>query len=188
MFESRPELLSSPNIPKPLHGLNPRTIMGRSAWDVKRQEVYKSTEFHCAACGVHKTRAKKHKWLEAHEIFDIDYKKQRATIVEIVPLCHFCHAFIHSGLTRVRARNKDITAQEVRDIMQHGVSVLESCDGAVFLGTSELCQLVGVDCSMLPSIPLASHGGSWGGWRMVWSGKEYRGKFPTFKHWQRHYS
>lgn len=41
----RPEILSSPNIPKPLHGVNPRSIMGQDAWNVMRQEVYASTEF-----------------------------------------------------------------------------------------------------------------------------------------------
>jgi hypothetical protein len=188
MFEPRPEILSAPNIPKPLHGLNPRSLMGREAWDNRRKEVYESTQFHCAACGVHKSDAKKHKWLEAHEIFEIDYEAATATLIEIVPLCHFCHAFIHSGLTRVRARNKQITPAEVRAIMQHGCDVLRLCDGHIFLGTSALCQLVGVDCSDLPCIEPPHSDASWGAWRMVWNGKEYRGKYKTFNDWRRAYS
>lgn len=187
-FEPRPKILSMPNIPKPLHGLNPRSIMGKQAWDIRRHDVYASTQFHCAACGVHKAQAEKHSWLEAHELFEIDYNNCRATLVEIVPLCHFCHAFIHSGLTRIRARNGQISAHEVRRIMSHGCDVLRRDGSRIFLGTAQLCQLVGVDCSDIECLPIPNDCESWSDWRMVWRGREYRGKFKTFKEWERHYS
>ena len=122
---SRPTLLSMPNVPKPLHGLNPRSIMGKERWDIARQEVYASTDYHCAACGVHKRDAKLHQWLEAHETYDIVYKAGVATLVEIVPLCHFCHNFIHSGRLRILARQRKVSANLVREIMSHGVDVLK---------------------------------------------------------------
>ena len=187
-FNPRPDILSMPNIPKPLHGLNPRSLMGAKAWDAMRARVYASTQYHCAACGVHKSNAKKHQWLEAHELFDINYRKCRATLTEIVPLCHFCHAFIHSGLTRVRARNKQITPSEVRQIMGHGCDVLRSGGAKIFLGTSQLCQLVGVDCSDIECLPMPSDGGKWSDWRMVWNDMEYRGKFKSINDWQKVYS
>lgn len=161
--------------------------MGQTLWDVKRREVYQSTQFHCAACGVHKSEAKKHQWLEAHELFDIDYSAGKATLIEIVPLCHFCHAFIHSGLTRVRARNGKITASEVRAIMRHGCDVLRYGGAKMFMGTAALCQLVGVDCSDIEVAAAPVDGARWGDWRMVWNGKEYKGKFKSFDDWRRFY-
>lgn len=185
---SRPQLLSAPNIPKPLHGLNPRTIMGRELWDAERQKVYQSTGFHCAACGVHKSMARKHRWLEAHEIFDIDYAKGRAHLLEIAPLCHFCHAFIHSGLTRMRARKREITAQEVRDIMRHGCENLRASGTGIFSGTRELCKLVSVNTARIPTLPTPRKMASWSKWRLVWNGKEYKGKFKSMAEWSSHYS
>ena len=187
-MNARPNILSMPNIPKPLHGLNPRSIMGARWWNDERSKVYSSTNFTCAACGVHKIDAKKHKWLEAHEIFDIDYKKQTATMVGIVPLCHFCHAFIHSGLTRIRARRKLICANDVRDIMSHGCEVLRRGKCDIFAGTHDLCRLVGVDTSGIAVSSIKDIGANWGGWRMIWNGVEYDARFKSMREWQRFYS
>lgn len=185
---NRPEILQMPNIPKPLHGLNPRVIMGEKKWGLTRQEVYKSTNYKCSACGVDKYKAKKHQWLEAHELFDIDYNKGIASFVEIVPLCHFCHSFIHSGLTRVKARNKEITATEVSEKMQHGVDVLMSRPClSIFSGTAELCHLVGVDTCGLKVYAPPELGVSWEKWRMKWADVEYKPKFKSYNDWAQHY-
>jgi hypothetical protein len=92
----KPEILTHPNIPKPLHGLNPRSILGIEWWDKVRYEAQKRNNFKCFACGIDKYETKE-KWLEGHEYWNIDYKTGKCEVVSIEPLCHKCHNFIHSG-------------------------------------------------------------------------------------------
>jgi len=186
-FKERPYLLSCPNIPKPLHGLNPRTIMGKLLWDETRKQVYASTGFKCAACGVHKCDAKKHKWLEAHEIFEINYANGTATLNEIVPLCHFCHSFIHSGLLRMRARKKEVSVDHVRDVLFHGCEVLRRDGSSMFSGTAKLCDLVSISRDGINVMKTPANIADWGKWKMIWGGKEYKGKFKSMRDWRSRY-
>ncbi len=91
----RPEVLLCPNTPKPLHGVVPREIYGQSWWNKTREAAYRSTNYHCLACGVHKYQAKHRQWLEGHELYEINYVEGTSTYIETVPLCHFCHNSIH---------------------------------------------------------------------------------------------
>jgi hypothetical protein len=67
------EILFCPNTPKPLHGMSPRSILGDEWWDKERIKAYRKFFNHCQACGVHKSDALYHRWLEAHEVFNFDY-------------------------------------------------------------------------------------------------------------------
>ena len=84
-MKTKPKILAHPNIPKPLHGISPRTIMGDDWWNKTRQEVYKKYDYHCIACGVAKEDAKKHQWLEAHEFWNINYETGICTVESIEP-------------------------------------------------------------------------------------------------------
>lgn len=183
-----PEILSSGNIPKPLHGVNPRTILGREWWDKKRQEVYASTDYHCYACGVHKSQAKGPKWLESHESYMIDYEKGIVDITDIVPLCHYCHNFIHSGrLSKIGRSEKSY--YEVQDIIRHGLAILGDSKLKAFFWTCEYAEslhinpaMYGVDRWYPPKSEV-----QWGEWRMLFMGNEYKPKFSTFEEWMEYY-
>ena len=184
---SRPDLLSMPNIPKPLHGLNPRTIMGKTKWDTKRQEIYASTDYHCAACGVHKYDAKFHTWLEAHEIFDIDYPNSVAHLIEIVPLCHACHMFIHSGLLAIQHRKGNISSKKARRVLRHGADVLRTGKGRIFPYTLKMCKIAKIDTTGLTPTNIPSIINPWKTWKMKWDGEVYQPKFKSMKDWKMHY-
>jgi len=185
-MKKKPEILMHPNIPKPLHEVNPRSIMGQDKWDILRQEVYKSTDYHCIACGVPKSEAKLHQWLEAHEYYDIDYKKGRVKIKSIEPLCHYCHNFIHSGRMAMII-GKEKTEEEVIEILEHGFKVLADSKLECFSFTWHLATKLGAKTYNVEPYKQTSDFADWDKWRLVWEGKEYPPKFKTYEEWQERY-
>lgn len=168
MTAPRPELLLHPFIPKPLHGLNPRTLLGQEWWDVQRRAAYKRTNYHCAACGVHKLNALYHRWLEAHEAYRIDYERGRAEVVEINALCHACHSFIHSGRLTALLQKGAISIARYETIINHGNKILHRHKLKVNLASPEMAR--------------------WEDWRLVIDGKEFEPLWKNEQEWYRHYS
>ncbi len=166
-MKNRPEILLHPNIPKPMHGLAPRTIMGSVWWDAERQKAYKSTGYTCAACGVPKADAEYHQWLEAHELYAIDYVKGRMVYMETVPLCHACHNFIHSGRMQAMVRKGEMKPEKQRHILERGLQILKAAG----------IQKTGPENSIA----------DWADWRLVFNGVEYPPIYKTFNEWMAKY-
>lgn len=114
-------LLCMPNIPSPLHGLNPRNIVGRSVWNNIRQKCYIRADFKCEACGTKKKRG-----LQAHEMYSYDYKNGIATFKRLVALCETCHMrFIHSGRMFTKYKKALISKGDLVGGIEHGFSVIK---------------------------------------------------------------
>jgi hypothetical protein len=171
----RADLLLHPNIPKPLHGVNPRTVKGRKWWDAKRKLVYKSTNYHCLACGVHKYDAVGPKHLEAHEIYDVDYSRGRAVFQEIVPLCNFCHSYIHDGRLQNLLQTNQLPHSKFARIIQHGDRVLKA---AGLVRPTRNQREAEID-----KIISSGNMAPWGEWRMVMGKHFYEPKFKTLEEW-----
>jgi hypothetical protein len=163
----RPEILLHPNIPKPLHGLNPRTVLGKKWWDIERQKAYEKNNYCCWACGINKQIAKYHRWLEAHEYYEYNYKKGEAKLIEIVALCHSCHNFIHSGKMEIMRDKGEMSEEKYLDIMKHGVSVLEKYDLLDEKSKTNNVQEVA----------------EWSKWHIIIDGKSYYTKFNSIDDW-----
>ncbi len=122
-------ILADFNIPKPLHGLNPRTIKGQGWWDEQRCKAYKKHNYHCWACGTHKSNGlvKDRLWLEAHEQYNyiIDKGKGVLTLREIVALCPACHNFIHSGRLVKLVENEEVDLAFAFTILHRGLTLLK---------------------------------------------------------------
>jgi hypothetical protein len=183
----KPEILTHPNIPKPLHGIAPRTIKGKKWWDEERQKAYKSTDYHCVACGVPKHEAKKHKWLEAHEYWNIDYNKGICEVVSLEPLCHYCHNFIHSGrLSMIIGEEKSY--EEVLDILKHGFKVLSENKLRCFPHTLEFAESIGADTFGVKAYKIKENPDiKWTDWKLIFDGKEYRSNFKSIDGWSGYY-
>jgi hypothetical protein len=177
MFDTQPDILSQPHVPKPLHGLNPRTILGQSWWDIVRERAYQSTDYHCLACGVHKSEAKQHKWLEAHELWNIDYTTGICTVNDIVPLCHYCHNFIHRGrLYMIMGKEKSI--ENVKDILGNGLKILADNKLKAFYFTIDFAKSLGISTYGIKKWkPKENPKLLWNDYKLILDGKEYTSRF-----------
>jgi hypothetical protein len=122
---SDPRILLLPNIPKALHGCAPRVIFGKAWWDVERRKAYAAAGYCCEACGVPKTEAWPKAWLEAHEVYDTDWKKRTLVFVRLAAICPACHMFIHNGRLEMLLESGDITKKLHDEILAHGKSIIK---------------------------------------------------------------
>lgn len=88
-------LIAMPNIPRPLHGVNPRTLLGVSTWNHMRKACYAKANDTCEICG-YKPDNLRHR--HGHEVYEIDYANGTAKFVKVFCVCSMCHlACIHTG-------------------------------------------------------------------------------------------
>lgn len=72
----------------------PRTLISRTEWDEMRNECYENCGRRCEICGAECPPGK----MDAHELYDINYKRKTSKFVRLVGLCKTCHGgVIHSG-------------------------------------------------------------------------------------------
>ena len=147
-WTKRPDVLLCPQIPKPMHGLAPRVVLGEVWWDETRREAYRMTHYHCIACG------EKPKIPEAHEIYDIDYQRGRMTYLRTVPLCPICHAFIHLGRTQALAEEGKIPMERYQHVLEWGGRIL-------------------YQAGLKKEVNVPRQIAWWGDWRMVVNGQLY---------------
>ena len=153
----------------------------------KRKEVYKSTDYHCICCGINKNNAKYHKWLEAHEYWKFDYFKGIGEILDIVPLCHSCYNFIHSGrLSKIIGKEK--TINEVKDILEHGLKILSENYIKCFPFTLEFAKYLNCKTYNIESYNLPEDIIEWSDWKLIWNNKEYKSKFNSYEEWYNFYN
>lgn len=160
-WQSRPELLLNANVPQPLYGVNPRTVLGQKWWDEERRRAYRSTGQRCAVCGVGGR-------LEAHEVYEIDYLLGRMTYLEAVPLCRSCHMFIHSGRLLALVEQSKLPEWKYKEVLSRGERILREA---------------GLTYQPPCSGPIAD----WADWRLIVDDKEYPPKYATPEDWQKEF-
>ena len=199
-------ILLQPNIPKPMHGLNPRTILGKAWWDEHRRNAYQYFNERCWACGIPKHNAKYHQWLEGHEAYRINYEQGRIEMVQIMALCHMCHNFIHSGRMVMLLQKKKMEWNKYLEILHHGFFqlklndqpanwfALSSYNTATKFGTNQLGShyprpkwhskaIELFNDTLEPKLETAP----WEDWRMIIEGVEYEPIHKSFEDWIDYY-
>ena len=164
-----PELLLHPPIPKPLHGVNPRTIRGQAWWDIQRRRAYARHDNCCWACAIPKRRARYHRWLEAHEVYSMDYPSGRVEFLGVCALCHACHNFIHRQRMEALLEVGKLSRVKYDDILARGKRFLSAA------GSIEPPEYAG---EVAP----------WCEWHLVLDGKRYDGRFADVAEWQAYYA
>ncbi len=182
-----PYYLTHPNIPKPLHGMNPRTLLGKEWWDEKRQEAYAKHDYHCWACGIHKRYAAFHQWLEGHESYDINYRTGRVELKEIIALCHICHNFIHSGRMQIMYQKGKMSRNKIILILTNGFSILDQAGLEPFYGTVDFWNYLMGDNRKAVYPPANAKDAKWSEWHLVIEGKKYYSQFKDIEDWREHY-
>ena len=160
----QPDLLTHPTLPEPLHGTNPRSIMGSKAWDIARREVYAANNYHCWACGKYAPyNIEKKKFestencLHAHEAYIFDYKNCSVKLNKIVAVCPTCHNAIH--IQRSQA--------------MYDKGIFDEEDMWIIINNKEKVLKLDTSC--------------WQKWRLIHKGKEYYSQFKDKKDWEEHY-
>ena len=88
-------LIAMPNIPKPLHGVAPRTLLGAATWNRMRKNCYAMANNTCEICG---DQPENLRHRHGHEVYEIDYEKGIARFVRVFCVCALDHlACIHTG-------------------------------------------------------------------------------------------
>lgn len=182
----KPYILSSPNIPKPLHGLTPKLLLGENWWKNEKKIAKNRTKETCSACGITKQNAKIYKWLELHGYYTFNNSNGILTIHSFEPLCHYCHSFIHSGLLTHKYNTKRIDINRYKAILQHGIEILNKNTLDIFGYTKLMCENMNINTYNLKSI-FSNTNLKWSNYRLLLNNKEYKPIFKSFDDWKQYY-
>lgn len=197
IHRNNPKLILMDSIPRPLSGVNPRSIKGRTWWDKTRKQAYKYNNYYCHACGVYKLDAKIFQRLEAHEKYVIDYLNYRMKFIGVTALCHCCHAVIHAGRTTKLYLDNKLDENKFNAIAKHGKEMMKKYkmrpnnafrymeliyDG---LYPEEAQEIINKEYN---SENKYIDMNNWSSWRLVFEGRLYEPKFKSLEQWTKYYA
>lgn len=189
-------LLTMPNVPRPLHGLPPRKIMGQTNWDKMRKRCYYNAEYKCEVCGCEPPKGKLH----AHELYDIDYIKGTSTFRRCIAVCADCHNFIHSGrlITLYKQGNPLYPKEYVLNVVEKGFKLIGDHNTkyhddlkayATFLEYLKVPELRNAVERFIKKYNISFYSepneiADWGDWKLVWNNREYATPYKNKEEWE----
>ena len=190
-------LITMPNIPKPLHALPPRNIMGKTAWDKARKLCYWKANYKCEICGEEPSKGNLH----AHELYSIDYLDGSSTFRRCIAICKQDHDFIHSGrlITLFKEGNMLYPKSYVLKVAEKGFALIRKYNDEhpddeplrafdTFLDYLRVPELATEMVALIRKYDIKFYKSPkrparWDKWRLVWNGKEYKTPYKNHEEW-----
>ena len=119
-------LITMPNIPKPLHGVAPRVVLGNVWWNRARNVCYLAAQDTCEICGA-KPEEKRNR--HAHELYKVNWRLGETEFIRPVCVCYNCHCLcIHTGraITLYKKNNPIFPADTLLAGAEHAFTIISS--------------------------------------------------------------
>lgn len=191
-------LITMPNVPRPLHGLPPRKIMGQANWDRMRKRCYYDAGYKCEICKCEPPKGQLH----AHELYSYDWLEGTGKFERCIAICKQDHDFIHSGrlITMLKNGNPLYPKSYVLGVVEKGFKLISEYNAthrnkkplkaySTFLeylkvpeireDMEKLIKKYGIEFYEEPT-----HIAKWSDWRLLYGTKEYPTPYKDVAEWQ----
>lgn len=196
-------ILCMPNIPKPIQGdrCQPRSIMGRTAWDLCRKKTYYLANYKSQISGIDLSAPGQS---QCHELFSYNYTDGLATFdryVCISPLEHIY--FIHSGraLTFYKKGDFRYSAKKLLEGAENGFRLIHEWNQAhpdepqlkpyaTFVGYLDFSDLAPTMEHLIEKYKISFWAedprslAEWGKWRVRIGNREYPTPYKDHEAWE----
>ena len=192
-------LITMPNVPRPLHGLAPRTIMGASTWDHVRKRCYFNAGYKCEICGAEPGKGQLH----SHELYTVDWMNGTSKFERCIAICRQDHDFIHSGrlITLYKEGNPLYPKSYVLNTVEKGFKLIHEYNSkhrnkkplkvyGTFLDYLKVPELADEMMQLIEKYEIQfymepKHIAKWGDWRLVIGEKEYPTPYADQGEWEK---
>ena len=193
-------LIAMPNIPRPLHTVAPRTVLGATVWNKMRRACYEKADNTCEICGEKPEDLRKR---HAHEAYIVDYEHGTCTFVGVFCVCALDHlGAIHTGraLTLWSQGSPLISTEFLLGGAEKAFTIISSYNkerGADIRLYSTYIEYLKHDELREPMLELIKKynvkfymedpkkTAKWGEWKLILDGEEYPTPYKNEKEWQK---
>lgn len=190
-------LITMPNVPKPLHGMPPRVIMGNTKWNMMRKRCYFDANYKCEICGCEPEKGNLH----AHELYSYDYKEGTGTFERCIAVCKTCHDGIHSGrlITMFKNGNPLYPKSYVLKVVENAFKLVFNYNEmnknkrplrlfATFVDYLDVPELREDMEKLIKKYHIMFYDSpkrcaKWGDWKLLWNGREYQSPYANQTEW-----
>ena len=195
-------IITMPNVPAPLHGVAPRTILGNSTWTHMRKKCYFDADYKSQISGIDLDGSTSDLKCNAHELYSYDYIRGKAYFERAVCISPVEHNFIHSGrmLTMYKKKNPLMPKSYLLKIVENGFKIIHDwneahpdqrplrayatlADYATAPGISEeICELIDkYDIKFYKEDP--QYAAKWSEWSIKIGNKEHPTPYKDREEW-----